>query len=70
MDENYLISAIVGAVIGYIISLFFTGGRLRYMGRGYYSKEGGSGFFRSLFIGLIFAVVGAIVGLIIAASSE
>ena len=66
MDDPYLIGAIVGGIIGYIISLFIVSPKFRHEGGGWFSQEGGMGFFKGCLTSLIFIAAGAGIGYIIA----
>ncbi len=66
MDNPNLIGAIIGAVVGYIISMIIVSPRFSHVGGGWFSQEGGMGFFKGCLVGLVFAAVGAIIGFLIA----
>lgn len=66
MDDPNLIGAIVGGVIGYIISFFLVSPKFRHEGGGWFSKEGGMGFFRGCLTSLILIAIGVGLGYIIA----
>ena len=68
MDDPGLIGAIIGAIVGYIISIAVVSPRFRHQGGGWFSREGGMGFFKGCLVGLVFAAVGAIIGFLIASS--
>jgi hypothetical protein len=67
MDNSEMIGAIIGGVAGYIISMIIVSPRFSHIGGGWYTQEGGMGFFKGCLVGLAFAVVGAIIGMLIAA---
>ena len=66
MDDPGLIGAILGAIVGYIISIAIVSPRFRHVGGGWFSQEGGMGFFKGCLVNLAFMAAGAIIGLIIA----
>lgn len=66
MDDPRIIGAIIGAIAGYIISIAVVSPKFRHTGGGWFSQEGGMGFFKGCLVGIVFAVVGAIIGLLIA----
>jgi hypothetical protein len=64
--EPYLIGAILGGIGGYIISIPVVSPRFRHEGGGWFSREGGMGFFKGCLINLVFIAVGAGIGSLIA----
>ncbi len=53
MEDPLLISTIAGGIIGYILSFFVVSPRFRHVGGGWFSKEGGMGFFKGCLTSLI-----------------
>lgn len=63
--EPGTIGAIIGAIIGYIISLAIVSPRFRHEGGGWFSQEGGMGFFKGCLVNIIFIAIGALAGFLI-----
>lgn len=63
--EPGTIGAIIGAIIGYIISLAIVSPKFRHEGGGWFSQEGGMGFFKGCLVNIIFIAIGALAGFLI-----
>lgn len=63
--EPGVIGAIIGGIVGYIISIVIVSPKFRHEGGGWFSQEGGMGFFKGCLVNIVFIAIGALVGFLI-----
>lgn len=67
--ETEVIGAIIGGIVGYIISIVIVSPKFRHEGGGWFSQEGGMGFFKGCLVNLVFIAIGALAGYLISSFS-